>query len=354
MTVRRTSNSGLGNRTLRGNRVFITTDTIHARLLNEVSEQLIARGIDVIRGPEDPAEITVDNLVRFLEDAEIAGLTIRQPVNREHLAALPKLTGLCLPVTGVESVDLEAATDMGVLVAHGATRLNSIGIAEATVMLVLAMLYNLPAAQRLMFEGSKPIVPRGRIAYGKKIGLIGFGRIAAAVADRLRPFAVEQMVYSPTTPHDRIPSDIVRVGLDELLRDSDVVIMLATLTPNNQSMLGEREFSLMKTSAFLINTARGALIDEAALIKALAGNQIAGAALDTFAVEPLSPDSALSQMTNVILTPHMVGHTREGSSEFAETMVENIIRLVEGKRPLYCKNPDAIPAWQERRAKLLN
>ena len=351
MTAPRISNSRLETETLRGHKVFITTDTVHSQLLTDVSEQLVARGIDVIRGPADPAEITVDNLVRFVGDAEIAGLTIRQPVNREHLAAMPKLTGLCLPVTGVESVDLEAATDMGVLVAHGATRLNSIGIAEATVMLVLAMLYDLPAAQRLMFEGTKPNVPRGRLAYGKKIGLIGFGRIASAVADRLRPFAVAQMVYSPTTPHDRIPSDIVRVGLDELLRESDVLIMLATLTPSNQSMLGEREFSLMKKSAFLINTARGALIDEPALIKALASNRIAGAALDTFAVEPLSPDSALRRMTNVILTPHMIGHTREGSSEFAETMVENIVRLVAGERPLYCKNPDAIPAWQERRTK---
>jgi len=117
-------------------------------------------------------------------------------------------------------------------------------------------------------------------------------------------------------------------------------------------MLGERELALMKPSAYLVNTSRGEAIDEGALYRALKEKRIAGAALDSFTVEPLPDDSPLRGLDNVILTPHMVGHTQDVFASFPPAAVENITRILSGEPPLYCKNPEIIPAWRRRLARI--
>jgi D-3-phosphoglycerate dehydrogenase len=140
--------------------------------------------------------------------------------------------------------------------------------------------------------------------------------------------------------------------LDTLLRSSDVVAVLVSITPGSRGMLGERELALMKPSAYLVNTSRGEALDEGALYRALKEKRIAGAALDSFTVEPLPDDSPLRGLDNVILTPHMVGHTQDVFASFPLAAVENITRILAGEPPLYCKNPEIIPAWKQRLARL--
>jgi D-3-phosphoglycerate dehydrogenase len=117
-------------------------------------------------------------------------------------------------------------------------------------------------------------------------------------------------------------------------------------------MIDAEQLALMKPSAYLVNTGRGAVIDEAALVAALRARRIMGAALDTFEAEPLPGDSPLRALDNVILTPHCVGHTVEGFAELGPAMVENIERILAGELPLYCKNPEAEAAWRERLRRL--
>ena len=129
-------------------------------------------------------------------------------------------------------------------------------------------------------------------------------------------------------------------SLDDVMRESDVVVVLATLNEKTKGLIGSRELAFMKPSAFLVNTARGELIDENALIETLTHQKIAGAALDTFTVEPLPAESPLRALSNVILTPHMVGQTQAAADEFKPVLLESALRILDGNLPIHCKNAD--------------
>jgi D-3-phosphoglycerate dehydrogenase len=139
-----------------------------------------------------------------------------------------------------------------------------------------------------------------------------------------------------------------RVDLDTLMRTSDVVVVLASLNAESRGLIGSDKLRLMKRSAILVNTARGAIVDEAALYEALKSGAIAGAALDCFAVEPLPPDSPLRELPNVVLTPHMIGHTVEAHHSLEVATRENLNLVLSGKPPRYVVNPEVLPAWTKR------
>lgn len=183
-------------------------------------------------------------------------------------------------------------------------------------------------------------------------GLLGFGRIAGAVAERVRPFGVNMIAHSPTTRAERFPADVARVDFDTLMRGSDIVCVFAESNPGTRGMVGERALSLMKPTAYLLNVARGDLLDEAAVERALRERRIAGAALDVSVVEPLPMDSPLRTLDNTILTPHLVGHTRELYEALAPAAIENIMRILRGELPLYCKNPQVEQRWRDRMLQL--
>jgi D-3-phosphoglycerate dehydrogenase len=139
-----------------------------------------------------------------------------------------------------------------------------------------------------------------------------------------------------------------RVDLDTLMRTSDVVVVLASLNDSTRGLIGADKLRLMKNTAILVNTARGAIVDEAALAEALRSKVIAGAALDCFAVEPLPADSALRGLPNVILTPHMIGHTIEAHHSLEVATRDNLERIFAGQPPRYVVNPAVLPAWQKK------
>lgn len=338
-------------------RIFICGDTGQASLLDAVSSALLDQGHDVIRGPLNEVGVarTYSELERrsLIDTSDVAVFTTRHTCNRVLLESASRLKGVCFPVIGVETIDLAAANELGIIVGHGAVRGNVLGMAESTIMLILMLLYDVETNIGRLKEGQWRR-PRhsSRQLEGKTIGLLGYGRIAKEMTARLHSFGVRIIVTSPRTRAEGLPPGVEKVELSKLLAESDVLCVLTGLTPQTKHLIGATELGLMKRGAYLVNTARGEIVDEGALYAYLAEGRIAGAALDTFAFEPLPPDSPLRTLRNVILTPHCVGHTVEGEAEFAPTMLENIRRILASELPLYCKNPEAEPAWRKRLAQL--
>ena len=338
-------------------KIFICGDTGQVNLLNGVAAQLGAEGFEVVRGPANELgqvkRYTEQEQLEWLRNADVAVFTVRHECSRALLQAAPLLRGVCYPTIGVETLDLAAATELGVIVGHGATRGNVVGMAESTLMLILMLTYdvqaNIATLSRGEWRGPRPVA---RQLEGKTIGIVGFGRIARALTERLGPFGVRILAFSPRVRPEAQPPGVVKAAPDTVRAESDLVCLLAGLTAETRRMIGAAELARMKPDAFLINTGRGELVDEDALFETLRDRRIAGAALDTFTVEPLPADSPLRGLNNVILTPHTVGHTVEGADEFVPVLAENIRRILAGRLPLHCANPNAEPAWRARLARL--
>ncbi|MCD6509073.1 MAG: hydroxyacid dehydrogenase [Thermoprotei archaeon] len=174
----------------------------------------------------------------------------------------------------------------------------------------------------------------------KRIGLIGFGAVARELVPLLKPFDVRISVYDPYVPAGVLKGyGVSPASLEEVMRESDIVSIHAALTDETRYMIGERELRMMKSTAYLINTARGAIIDERALVKALKEKWIAGAALDVFEVEPLPKDSPLYELDNVFLTPHIAGLSDERRSMLFGVIVEDFKRFFSGEEPLNRVDP---------------
>jgi len=341
--------------------VFICHDYMLIEVLDEIQARLERSGIEVLRGPQTaPGKKLVyskESHTELFGRAEVMMFSSRSICSREIMLAAPRLRGIVNPTIGLETVDLAAANELGIIVGHGATPENFLGMAEATVMLILMLMYQPGETEAVLRDRrrrprSTPKDVWARMLRGRTVGLVGLGRIARGVVERLSGFGVSLVACDPFVGRDQAPEGVKMTDLDTLLRSSDIVAMLVSITPESRGMLGERELALMKPSAYLVNTSRGEAIDEAALYRALKEKRIAGAALDSFAVEPLPDDSPLRQLDNVILTPHMVGHTQDAFVSFPPAAVENITRILRGEPPLYCKNPEVIPAWQRRLANL--
>ncbi|TMH51834.1 MAG: dehydrogenase [Betaproteobacteria bacterium] len=341
--------------------VFICHDYMLVEVLDQIQARLERNGIEVLRGPQTaPGKKLVYSKESYTElfgRAEVMMFSSRSICSREIMLAAPRLRGIVNPTIGLETVDLAAANELGIIVGHGATPENFLGMAEATVMLILMLMYQPRETEAVLRDRrrrprSTPKDVWARMLRGRTVGLVGLGRIARGVVERLSGFGVSLVACDPFVGRDQAPEGVKMTDLDTLLRSSDIVAMLVSITPESRGMLGERELALMKPSAYLVNTSRGEAIDEAALYRALKEKRIAGAALDSFAVEPLPDDSPLRQLDNVILTPHMVGHTQDAFVSFPPAAVENITRILRGEPPLYCKNPEVIPAWQRRLANL--
>lgn len=266
---------------------------------------------------------------------------------RALMASADRLRGIVSPTTGIEGFDLAAATELGILVANGQTRENVESMAEATIMLILASLYDLHGSETLLRQSRpRPGQVNARMLGGKTVGMIGFGRIARAVAARLAVWNVSLQAYTRRVPANA--GNVRFVALDELLRTSDVVCVLATLNSETEGLLNADRLALLKPEAVLINTARGAIIDEEALYALAKSRPDLRLALDVFVTEPLPTDGKLRDLPNAILTPHMAGQSREAYSALPGTAVENVRRLLAGQAPPYVCNPDVVSRWQAR------
>ena len=255
-------------------------------------------------------------------------------------AALPELRFLTVMGTGTDNIDLAAATERGVVVSNTPTA-PTVSVAEFTVALTLAIAKNLVPMHNALKGGSWRHLP-GVELRGKTFGLVGLGIIAQEVAPVFKALGMRLLGWSLT----RDPARAARMGvelveLDELLRQSDFVSLHLRASPKTAKIIGARELGLMKPSAFLVNTGRGALVDEAALHEALKAGRIAGAAIDVYQSEPLPGDSPLLTLENVVVTPHVAWVTDAGIDRMARHPVENILAFLEGK-PQFVVNPDVL------------
>ena len=336
--------------------IFISTDWISDILADAFGDL----GCEIVRGPAptgpgftvyDPADYE-----RLFGRADIIVASPITKIDRSIMEAAPRLRAIMSPVIGVESIDVDAATDLGIIVGHGATPENFLGMSEASVLFIAALAMQMPFKQRLLAENApRPRELTARSVRGRTVGLVGMGRIARGVVDRLQGWETEILYFDPYVPQDKAPAGTRKVELDELLQRSDFVSLHVTVTDETKAMIGERELRLMKPTAYLVNTARGAALDEAAVYKALKEGVIAGAALDAFVQEPLPMDSPLREFVgadNVILTPHIIGHSYDVMASLPVAARENITRVLHGEPPLYTKNPAVIDRWKARLATL--
>ncbi len=337
--------------------VFVASDFILDERLAVVAAELERRGYRIVRGPvQKPPAKTVFAAAdhpRFFGATDVILTSTRSLIPPSVLDAAPRLRAVVFPTVGTETIDIAEANARGIAIANGPTPENFESMAEATVLLILAQLYDLHHTERVLREClPRPKTQRARMLRGKTVGLIGLGRIARGVVQRLAGWHVNLFACDPYVAPGAAPAGVRMVALDELLRESDVVSVHTTLTSETRHMIGARELALMRPTAFFINTARGGMVDEQALYAALAGGKLAGAALDAFELEPLPLESPLRTLPNVILTPHMIGHTREIFEAIPGAAIENIERLMRGEPPLYWRNPEVEPRWRERLARL--
>ena len=183
----------------------------------------------------------------------------------------------------------------------------------------------------------------------KTVGLIGFGNIAKALTKRLIGFECNIVAYDPYVSNDIMKSlGVKKMKFDELLKISDIVSLHLPLNDSTKGIIGEKEFAMMKYGSFIINTARGMLIQEDALVRALQKGRIAGAGLDVLCQEPVTPENPLLQMENVFITPHIAGTADESMVLTAKQATKNCIDALLGKQPDFVANTQAFHKWEER------
>jgi phosphoglycerate dehydrogenase-like enzyme len=265
-------------------------------------------------------------------------------IERDHFALAPELRVIALHTSGSDNVDIEEATRRGVIVTN-VKGVNAEQCAEFAMGLMLCVVRQIHSGDRAIRAGLWASRTQTSLdVQGATLGVIGFGQIAQAFVRRAQSFGVKALVHTRT--QDAAIAEklgVVYASLEEVLQQSDIVCLFASLTAESQRMIGARELSMMKRSAYLINIARGELIDEEALLQALRSGQIAGAGLDVFQGEPVF-NSPFFELDNVVLTPHQAGLTAGGKVGAAVRAAENALEALRGHLP-----PDAINplAWSK-------
>ena len=255
-------------------------------------------------------------------------------LTRPTLLEAKKLQHVQLLTAGYDKVDIVAAREMGITVATNGGA-NAWAVAEHTVALLLTLYKKLIQCDRSVRAGTwrKPITGMNTFELaGKTVGLIGIGNIGMKVAKRLKAFETE-IIYFDEFASPGADFDGVRVSLDRLLQEVDVLSIHVPLTKETRGMIGAPQLARMKPSAVLLNTSRAEVVDEDALVAALASGQIAGAGLDVFREEPVPADCGLLALENVVLSPHSAGHSYEAWFRRARFSWENIERVVAGAAP---------------------
>lgn len=305
-------------------------------------------GRTMLEVAENP--FTEQEVVDLCRNADGILLSSGVAVTRRLLQQLPKLRIVSKYGIGTEKIDVDAATELGILVGHTPVPGNFHSVAEHAIMLMLALVRQLRRFEDHLHAGGwrGPDTIVGDLR-GKTIGLLGFGRTGREVASRLRGWHVRVVAHDPYVERSAAEElDVELVPLEELLGESDIVSCHLVVTPETTRLLDAERLALMKPTVILINTARGEVIDEAALHQALVSGRLAGAGLDVFDPEPPKRDNPLLELENVIATPHVAGFSEVSLREIVDLATDNVLAGVAGNLPESVKNPEAVPAWRER------
>ncbi len=294
-------------------------------------------------GPE--IEVLDETIEKEGQDANILmGLFV--PVSSKVMDTMPNLRIVGVSRAGLENVNVEEATKRGILVFNVQGR-NAHAVSDFTVGMMLAECRNIARAHYAIKNGTwrktfvnSDVVPE---IGGRTVGLIGFGYIGKLVAKKLSGFEPNIIVYDPYTSEEDIKNaGATKVELDELLKNSDFISVHARLTDSNKGMIGEREISLMKETAYFINTGRAGLVNQKALASALKERRIMGAALDVFTTEPIETDSEFLALDNVTLTTHIAGTTADALTNSPYLLAEDIAKFLKGNQARFIVNTEVL------------
>jgi glyoxylate reductase len=270
---------------------------------------------------------------------------LSDPIDSELMDSLPSLKVIAQYAVGYDNIDVKSATARNIVVTNTPGILTET-TADLTWALILSACRRIPEADKYVRNGNWKIAwgPKmllGRDIYSSTLGILGMGRIGSAVARRAAGFSMK-ILYHSRSRNEEIEMKLGarRVNLDKLLRDSDIVTIHVPLADDTRGMIGMDELRMMKRSAVLVNTSRGPVIDESALIKALESGLIAGAGLDVFNEEPIPVESALLKLNNVVLTPHIGSASVDTRAKMAEMCAANLIAALDGKTPPNIVNPE--------------
>jgi D-3-phosphoglycerate dehydrogenase / 2-oxoglutarate reductase len=323
-----------------GARVFIP-DPIHPDGVARLSQSFV---VDAASGEQD---VATQQLAYSRADAVIVR---NRPVDASLLEHCPKLTVISKHGAGYDNIDVSAATARGIVVANVPGG-NADGVAEGTVALMLATLRRVPRVHHYVISGQYSL--RYQLQFGqlfeRTLGLVGIGNIGRRVARICAEgFKMRVLAYDPGLSASEINARAAQKvdDLYDLLSACDVVSLHLPMAAANRHLIGSTELAAMKSTAILINAARGPLIDEAALAQALTAGRIAGAGLDVFEIEPPAPDNPLLRAPNIVLSPHTAGSTVETSRNLAIASAEIILSVFAGRRPAGFLNPEV---WNKRR-----
>lgn len=317
------------------------------RMTPGVEESALFTECDVYAWPEDrimPKEL----LAEKVGDAVGLLTTSFDPVNEALLANAPKLRIVSQFAVGLDNLDLKALTARGI--PAGFTPL---AVTEATADMAMALTLSLsrrivPSVQYVRAKQWRDWSPTLMIAndvFGKTLGIVGMGRIGQAIARRAKGFNMTLLYHA----RNRRPEPEQAYGVqyrtyDQILAESDILIFILPLSPETRHMANDAAFAKMKKTAFVVNAARGPIVDPKALYRALSTGRIAGAALDVTDPEPIPPDDPLLALDNLLVTPHVATSTWETRREMTRVAVANLLNGLAGKPMLHCANPEALKA----------
>ncbi len=276
-------------------------------------------------------------------DALLTMVTDR--VDAALIATAPRLRVISNLAVGLDNIDIAAATAAGIAVGHTPGVLT-----DATADLAFALLM---AAARRIAEGDRevragkwrtwgPAVLLGRDVFGATLGILGWGKIGRAMARRGRGFEMRVLYASRAAKENESVPGATRVSVTRLLKESDFVSLHVPLTPQTRHLMGAKELARMKPGAILINTARGAVVDQHALYRSLREGHLGGAGLDVTDPEPIARIDPLVKLPNVVITPHIGSATYTTRNKMADIATENVLAVLEGRRPRFCANPKVL------------
>lgn len=310
--------------------------------MHEDGIKLLEKEAEIIIPKKPLNKLTTADLIDIGREAEaMIAVTATEKITRDVIENLPRVRIIARHGVGYDNVDVKAASEYGIYVTTAPVLDGT--VADQAFALLLSLARNICKGHNYVmskkWKVSDPFKFMGTDIWGKTAGIIGLGRIGTRIAERATGFKMKVQYY-----------DIIRkTGLeskfgfqykqfDELLKESDIIFIASPLSNDTRGIIGEREFSLMKHSALLINVARGPIIDHNAMIKALVEKRIAGAGLDVFYKEPLPVDDQLISLENVVLTPHLASNTIECRRRMAMTVAEEVLRVLHGEPPKYAVN----------------
>lgn len=309
-----------------------------AKLDGDFLSVLAGAGFEFVY-PKKTAQMVEQDLLDQMAGVS-ASLAGSEPYTRKVFEALPHLKVVARVGVGYDAVDVEAATDHGVVVTT-APGTNQDAVAEHCFLLILALAKNLMAQHGPIRDGKWPR-QANRPLRGKTLGLVGLGRIGKAMTLRAHAFGMTVIAYDPYPDTAfATKNNVPFVGLDDLLREADYVSLHLPAVPTTHKLINAGRLALMKPTAFLVNTARGAVVDEQALYAALRDKKIAGAGLDVFDEEPPLPDNPILRLDNVVMTAHTAGVDTQSRDDMARKAAECIAAISRGDWPTECVvNPE--------------